>query len=159
MMFPKQPSGMDTAFYKQLLAWAMSIEREIDHLQGIPRTTPPVEIPVVNEYPLRAPAKLSTASNQAFNVDDLGRHWEINATGNFDLTLPAPVEGGWIGLYNYGGSTITVKNNGGTSIGTLAQYEGVVIQCVPNSSGVQAWPVDITELGGFFDFTLEPSTA
>lgn len=85
--------------------------------------------------------------------DDLGiRHW-INCSTAANLTLPASVEGGWIFLYNYGTQTITIKNPAATTIGTLATNEGATIPCLPDGSGVPAWPTDVTELGDYLNLT------
>lgn len=84
------------------------------------------------------------------------RHW-INCSTSANLTLPTAVEGGWVHIYNYGTQTITVKNPGGTTIGTLATNDGVTIPCFPDASGVPAWPTDITELGEYLNFTSTPA--
>lgn len=152
MTFPKQPQGMDSGFYRQLRDAFLELEREVQ-LVKVPKPAVPVSIPIVDEYPIKAPSKFSTGSAQTFTVDDMGRVWHINATGNFDLTLPAPFEGAWIEIFNYGTNTITIKNSGGVSIGTRATNEGVVVNAIPNSSGAPEWPTAISELATGYTLT------
>lgn len=153
MRFPNQPPGMDFAFYRQLEAWGREVVRVAKEES---RTVQLPSVPASNPYPNTEPFALSTGSAQTFTIGDMNAWWHINATGNFNLTLPAPIEGTWVGLYNYGANTVTVKNPGGTTIGTLAQYEGAMVLSLPDSSGVPAWPTALTDLPGSFSLSAEP---
>lgn len=99
--------------------------------------------------------ELSTATTLT-ESDLFRRHW-INCSSASNLTLPTAVEGGWIHLYNYGTQTITIKNPAATTIGTLAQNDGVTLNCHPDASGVPSWTLDITEEGDYLNFTNTPA--
>jgi len=103
------------------------------------------------------PSSLSytVSTNTALNASDLGMTHYINCTSDSNLTLPVTYELGWIEVFNYGSSVLTIKNSGGTAIGSLMQYQYTRIIAFPNSSGVPAWPSKIIVFGSSGSVKLE----
>jgi hypothetical protein len=89
------------------------------------------------------PLVWSSSAAVTLTRDDLKNWHHINATGNFDLTLPTAAEDDWTGFVNYGSSVITVKNPAGTTIGTLRQYQSVYIPSWPDSGAIASWPAKV----------------
>lgn len=91
---------------------------------------------------LPRPVIYSVAANLTLNQSEMGVWHMIEATDPFDLTLPAPFEGMWVGVWNWGDSLITVKDDGAATIGTIAPAQGSHILC-PYAAGVADWPAAI----------------
>lgn len=70
---------------------------------------------------------------------DLFKTHCINATGNFDLTLPTASYGDSVNIVNVGASTITVKDSA-TTLATLTTDQYVQIIALGTSSNTAQWP-------------------
>ena len=90
-------------------------------------------------------SKYSKAAATTLSISDLGRTHHINATANFDLTLPTAIEGAWVDIQNIGSSIITVKD-GGTLV-VLTADTRCSIKCFVTSAGVPRWQTKTWKIG------------
>ena len=141
MRFPDLPPSIESRrFFELLRSYCLDLERAIVAASQKSATVVQ-QAPAFEANPQAA--KWTTGSNTTLNVDDMNLVHFINASGNFNLTLPTASEGLWIEVFNYGTGTITVKNAGGTTIGSIYQYFSSRIEVWPDASGNPAWPVNI----------------
>ena len=95
---------------------------------------------------LPKPVIYSIDANLTLNQSEMAVWHMIDVTTAVDITLPAPKEGDWVGIWNHGDSIATVKDNGGVSLGTIGPAQGSHIVC-PYASGVADWPTKILVVG------------
>jgi len=82
--------------------------------------------------------QISTGSALTLNSTELNMLYQINATGNFTLTLPTPIEGQWVDIYNNGTSTITISD-GASTLGTIESGKGSRMNVRTSSAGSPQW--------------------
>lgn len=107
------------------------------------------------EFPPEPLKMDSVGANLTLAPEDACRTIWINATADIDVTLWSPSEGDWSRLYNRGTGVITLKNPGGTAIGTIRQRQRSFIEAWPDDSGDADWPAKILVEGASGEIYLE----
>jgi len=91
--------------------------------------------------------KSDISSNTTFTTSDLNIFWHLNCTSACTLTLPDPIDGSWIQLYNCGTQTITLNNSAATTIATIQTLRGTRLESVIDSAGAAQWTTKPTVKG------------